>query len=276
MSDSDRPIETLELSCDEVAELAGLYVLDALEPAERAAVALHLAACQKAHEEMRELGSVVPALASLAEPIDAPAALRARVLDAVEREAALTAPTRHTTLSAKPAPASPRVRVPVPAAWRPPAWASWGAAIAAVVVLAVVGVWGLGLQQRADSADQRAVVLAEAIAVFSAPDSSVATLRDSVNPDTSGFAAISAEGRAYLVMVGLPAAPAGQTYQAWYIAGDQPFSAGLITVDADGYAVLENGQAVPGTEAVVLTKEPAGGSTQPTSEPFVVGELRPA
>lgn len=282
MSDLLRLTE-LEMSCVEVAELAGLYVLDALEPAEQSAVAAHLVTCQEAHEEFRELGSVVPALASLAQPIDAPVALKTRVLDAVAREATLGAsapvtssqklPGRFSSSLAEPA---RQVRVPAPAAWRPPAWASWGAAMAAVLVLAVVGVWALGVQQRAATAEQRATVLADAIAAMSAPGSSVAILRDSANPGAAGFAALSADGTAYLVMVGLPAAPAGQTYQAWYIANDQPTSAGLLTVDADGYAVLVDSQPMPGTQVVALTTEPAGGSAQPTSAPFAVGELRPA
>ena len=282
MSDSARPTLSPEMSCEEVAELAGVYVLGALAPADYKAVAAHLATCQRLHEDVRELGGVVPALASLVEPIDAPARLKRRVLDAVQREAALSAPSsvatskklpgRFITLGAEPA---RPVRAPVSAAWRPPAWASWGAAVAAVLVLAVVGVWALGVQQRAQSAEERAAVLAEAIAAFSAPGSSVAMLRDSGNPDASGFAAFSADGRAYLVMVGMPAAPAGQTYQAWYIANDRPTSAGLLTVDADGYAVLMDLQPMPGTEVVALTMEPAGGSVQPTSAPFAVGELRP-
>lgn len=285
MSDSVRQIRR-EMTCDEVSELAGLYVLGALEADEHEAVASHLVACQQAHDEVRELGSVVPALALLAQPIDAPAGLKARVLDAVGREAALAAssgaatsatlPARSTTLSAEPARPTHPVRAPMQAAWRPPAWASWGAAMAAVLVLAVTGVWALGVQQRADDVEGRAAVLAEAIAAFSAPDSAVAILRDSGNPDTSGFAAISAEGRGYVVIIGLPVAPAGQTYQAWYFYGDLPVSAGLLTVDADGYAVLADGQAAPGAQAVALTKEPEGGSAQPTSEPFVLGDLRPA
>jgi len=272
----------LEMSCDEVAELAGLYVLDALERPEHASVAAHLASCHDAHEEVRELGSVVPALASLVQPIDAPATLKARVLDAVEREAALAPPMSVATSTKVPGfragltePARP-VQAPAPAAWRPPAWASWGAAMAAVLVLAVVGVWALGVQQRAASAEQRAAVLADAIAAMSAPGSLIAILRDSANQEAAGFAALSADGTAYLVMVGLPEAPSGQTYQAWYMADDQPTSAGLLTVDADGYAVLVDSQPMSGTQVVALTREPAGGSELPTSAPFALGELRPA
>ena len=69
---------------NEATELAGLYVLDALEPALRSAVQDHIGACPDAHLEFDELGSVLPALALLVEPIKAPAGLRARVIAAVE------------------------------------------------------------------------------------------------------------------------------------------------------------------------------------------------
>ncbi len=68
----------------EATELAGLYVLDALQPSLRAAIQEHLSACPDAHLEFDELGSVLPALALLVEPIQPPAALRARVMAAVQ------------------------------------------------------------------------------------------------------------------------------------------------------------------------------------------------
>jgi hypothetical protein len=68
----------------EATELAGLYVLDALKPSLRSAVEEHLGACPDAHLEFDELGSVLPALALLVEPMQPPAALRARVMAAVQ------------------------------------------------------------------------------------------------------------------------------------------------------------------------------------------------
>jgi anti-sigma-K factor RskA len=261
------------VTCDEVSELAGLYVLGALEPAEHVAVRDHLASCAEAHAEIRELGGVVPALASTIEPIDAPPALKARVLAAVRTEAAAarSGEVKPWTIAAPPAALPTKSR-----RWSPPAWASWGSAVAALLILAVVGVWALGVQSRADQSDRRAQVLADAIAAFSAPDSATALLRGTgAEADASGFAAFSADGKGYLVMVGLPAAPQGETYQAWYIADGQPASAGLLTVDPDGYAVLVNPNPLPGTKVVALTREPAGGSALPTTEPFAAGEVRP-
>jgi hypothetical protein len=54
---SDAP----RLTCAEVDELAGLYVLDALEAREADAVREHLATCPHSHAGFGELGSVVPA-----------------------------------------------------------------------------------------------------------------------------------------------------------------------------------------------------------------------
>ena len=285
MSDRRRPMVGHELTCEEVAELAGLYVLGALETSEYEAITTHLGTCVEAHAEIREVGGVVPAFATLVEPIDAPADLKARVMAAVADTAQVPAtaaqklPGRYST-GGRIMP--PRVSAPAGAAWhapampwRVPAWASWGSALIAVLIVAVVGVWAVGVQSRVSTAEQRTAMLTEAIRSFSSPTSSIAILRENPAGASSGFAALAADGTAYLVMVNMAPAPADQTYQAWYIVGDQPTSAGLLTVDVDGLAMLVDPDALPGTQVVALTREPTGGSTQPTSDPFVTGTLQP-
>jgi len=79
--------ESSLLDHSEATELAGLFVLDALEPSLQAAVERHLAACPDAHLEFDELGSVLPTLALLAEPVEAPPLLRTRVIEAVLADA---------------------------------------------------------------------------------------------------------------------------------------------------------------------------------------------
>ena len=271
--------EQLTLSHDEVSELAGLYVLDALEPAEREAVDAHLASCSLEHAEFAELGGVVPALATSVEPLAAPPQLKARVLAAVQREAAAAAPGDvlvQPWMLVDPDPrAAPAAVTTGRRGWAPPAWSAWIPAVAAVLILAVVGVWGFGAQSRADLAEQRAQVLAQAITAFAAPDSATAVLAGSGNlAEASGFAAFAADGTSYLVMVGLPSAPAGSDYQAWYIADGAPRSAGILTVGPDGYGIIVDRAPVAGTEVVAYTIEPRGGSTLPTTEPFAAGEVR--
>jgi anti-sigma-K factor RskA len=271
----------MNLDHEEAVELAGLYVLDALEADERAAVDAHLASCSLDHLEFAEVGPMAPALASLAEPVDAPPSLKATVMAAYARET-VTAPLpakmpgRFSTADSPRTPVPPVIEtVPDRGGWRMPTWTGWATAAAAVLILAVVGVYTLGLRSQLEASEQNAALMSDAIAAYSAPNSVVATMTDSEG-NATGFAAVSADGTAYVVMAGLEPAPAGQTYQAWFIADGTPVSAGLASVGADGLMVMSNDHPAPGTTAVALTVEPSGGSAQPTTEPFVVGELQSA
>lgn len=263
----------------EAAELAGLYVLHALEAAEREALRRHLADCPTAHSEFAEVGSVVPALGQLIEPLDAPPELRQRVLSAIADHAAADAARTET-----PAPAATPVweldlgptgrrATSAEKAVRRPSWLGWAAA-AAVLVIAVLGAWSVLLQARTSELEQRSALIADAIAASTAQGAEVATLRGTGSAaGASGFAAFTAEGEGYIVLVGLTPAPAGQTYQAWYLVDGQPFSAGITSVGADGYALLSGVERMPGTELIAFTIEQAGGVDQPTTDPIVTGEL---
>jgi hypothetical protein len=255
------------LACSEVSEMAGMYVLGALSGAEREQVAAHLADCPAAHAEIEELGGAIPALALAADPVEAPAALRSRVMAAYRADvgAPAVSPVRLSPVTAR------SVSMPV---YRRPVLA-WAAALAAVLVLAVLGGYTLTVQQRADQAAQRAQQVAAAIDVLAQPDSTIAFLTGTGSATGAhGFAAFPADGAGYLVMVGLPDAGAGMTYQAWYLVNGQPSSAGLLAVDAGGYAVLGDLSGMAGAGLVALTIERAGGVDQPTSDPVAVGELR--
>ncbi len=260
------------LTCDEVSELTGLYVLDALEADERAVVADHLATCtSSAHGEFAELGAVVPALASAAPPAGAPAALKRRVLESYRSEMATTATATEASLDRNVEPTPPKAKArdsrwPTPTSWLP--------AIATLLLLVVVGVWGFGQALEASQARDRAAALSRAIAAMSAPGSEIAVLQGSGSATgASGFAAFPADGGAHVVLVGLPQAPTGQAYQAWYIADGTPTSAGLMSVSPDGYVIMSDPEPLPGAEVFAVTLEPAGGSAQPTTQPIVVGDL---
>jgi hypothetical protein len=253
-----------QLTHDEAIELAGLYVLDALDPEERTLVDAHLASCVQAHDEFSEVGAVVPGLATLADPVGAPASLKSRVMADYRAGAGVPAWEMAPAASASAAPARATSR----------SWLSWAAAATAVLLIAVTAGWAFVVQSDAALGEQRAQVVAQAIEVMVAPGSSVATFEGRATAaGASGFAAFGADGAGYLVVVNMPVAPAGTTYQAWYIADGVPASAGLLNVDRDGYAVTAlSGR--PGTQVIALTVEPAGGSEQPTSDPVAAGELR--
>ncbi len=262
------------LTHDEVSELAGLYVLGALEGDDERRVREHLTTCPEPHPEVADLGGVVQALATLVEPLDAPAGLKSRVMDDYRRESAAgpTAPIWEM-------PVTSDMPTAVAVARRAPqrSWLGWAAAAVAVLMIGVVGAWGLNAQARADHESQRAATMAAALEVLGAPDSEVAVLRGTADASgASGFAAFSPAGTGYVVVTGLPQLPADQAYQAWYIVGDEPVSAGLMSLDPDGFAVLARIPHHAGTNVIALTREPLGGVDAPTSAPIVAGELRPA
>jgi anti-sigma-K factor RskA len=83
-------------------------------------------------------------------------------------------------------------------------------------------------------------------------------------------------GRVVMIANELPQAPAGRTYQLWAIAGrGAPVSLGTFDSDANGRAslVLPVDRAMR-IDVAAVTEEPAGGSPQPTTQPFLVGEIR--
>ena len=84
------------------------------------------------------------------------------------------------------------------------------------------------------------------------------------------------QNRAIMHAFRLRPAPAGRTYQLWFIVNGKPVSAKVFNSDPDGHALVENIDVPPspaGVSQVLLTEEPAGGSPQPTTTPFVGGKL---
>ncbi|MDQ3871315.1 MAG: anti-sigma factor, partial [Chloroflexota bacterium] len=75
----------------------------------------------------------------------------------------------------------------------------------------------------------------------------------------------------YLIVQGLPAAPPGKTYQAWYLSRGEPRSVGLLTVGGDGLAILTGLRYDPAVDAIAVSLEDQGGAEKPTTQPLVYG-----
>jgi anti-sigma-K factor RskA len=256
----DRPA----LSCAEADDLAGVYVLGALERAEEERVREHLAHCHTAHVAFAEVASVVPALATLAEPVRPPLGLRELVLSAVAADADATDQADGTESGTRPK-LFERRRA---------RWLTWAGGVATAAVILVLSLTVVTLHLENARQQARVAELANALAMLSRPDASIALLRGS-GPATgaSGFAVVDPLEGGYIVLTGLPEAPSGATYQAWYVGANGPISVGLLEVAEDGYAILAGLGARAGPGVIAVTLEPAGGSPLPTSEPVVVGEL---
>ena len=132
-----------------------------------------------------------------------------------------------------------------------PRWVSPVAAVAAVVAVAAIalGIWNVSLHNRLNSAQT--------------------ALRGVPLKGATGSVVVGSGGSSALVVANLGPAPAGKTYEAWVVAGKSAFPAGTFS-GGEGTTVVRLTRPVPRGALVAVTVEPAGGSKQPTSKPFIV------
>ncbi len=287
------------LTCAEVSDLAPGFVLGALDPSQMHDVRDHLASCPEPHAEMAKLGGVVPYLADSVEPVEPPVALRGQIMEAIEAElragrrtdaaadrlisslgagssvsdrpaaAARAVPAPPTAPTAAPAPlidlASERARRRSPLRWL--------AAIAAVVVIAVLGAWNLGLSQQLSTSQQQTAAVDRVLAIARQPGGQAAVLGAGTAGGPGGLAALGSDGSFALALSGLPATSGTQVYEAWIVApSGTPVPLGSFAVGSSGLGSLAASQAPQGSHLTVgLTREPASGATTPTLPMVVSG-----
>ena len=84
-------------------------------------------------------------------------------------------------------------------------------------------------------------------------------------PGSEGSVTYAASCSAVILDVtGLPDLPANQTYQLWALKGEEARSLDELSEASAGEPQLVTKSTQPGENAVAITVEPAGGSTQPT------------
>lgn len=247
---------------------AAAYALGALDPEQTAAFEARLA---EDAELRREVAGFEAALAGLGESLPGsgpPPELKQRVLSRA-RQARF--PSRPTT-------DRPSRRTPVLA---------WALLAASIAGLAWVGLENVALR---DQVGELTAELGEVRSVLAGSQADLARL-DSLSLLLSGadvrFATLtgetqptlrlvwSAERQLMLVAASNLAPPdEGRTYQLWGIRGDEaPVSLGTFVPGPDGNALVTLAPAVADDfDVSALTDEPAGGSPQPTTQPFLVGE----
>lgn len=256
-------------------DLAAPYVLDALEKEESAFFEAHLAECSVCRSEVDELREVTGLLAYAAPAAAPPAGLRERIVAEARRT---------SSAPAAPAPLSRPQAVPARGPRRS-AWLPWLAAAASLVLALVAGSALLRerqerlalereYRQAVATIEQRDSLLANALGT----EVQIATLAATGEAPTMRLFWDRERGVMVLSARHLPPAPAGRTYQLWgIVAGEAPRSLGTFDTDAGGRVVTS--LAVPPEVALdvsAVTEEPAGGSPQPTSTPFLVGEWQGA
>ena len=268
------------VTCDEVRDLAPLFVTGALDADQMDAVREHLAGCDDPHAELAELGEAATALLETTEPVEPPATLKPRLMAAAEAD---LAEGRHpASIPVEPSPA------PVPA----PASASnvvsvddarsrrgsrlgWLLAAAAAIVAVALGGWNIALRQDLGAAQAYRTGVDQALALAAQPGSVTAFLT-AEDGSVSGFSVVGQDGTAKLAVRGLAPTTGAQVYTAWSIEGDAaPVAMGDFTVGLDGVAVTtaKAPGATPGA-VIALTLEPNGGNLAPMGPIVASGVTR--
>ncbi|MGH7459431.1 MAG: anti-sigma factor [Pseudomonas sp.] len=250
-------------------EYAASYALGALDQDELGAFEAHLAECALCRSEVQSYKEVTGALGLAAPPRPAPPQLKGRIL----AQARQVRPIGSAAAGARPA--------------RKSAGLPW--LVAAASLVAALGLSALYARERsartlaendaADTQTQLAASQAQAarndslLSTLLAPDVRTATLAAEGRPPSARL--YLDQGRRIVVIAArdLPPAPGGRTYQLWGIAANAaPVSLGTFNTRADGTALI----TLPMTAGMrfdvsAVTEEPAGGSPQPTTQPFLVG-----
>ena len=274
----------MNITHDDIRDLAAGFVLGALSREEEAAVREHLSSCAEPHPEIEELGGVVPYLAESLDAVEPPAALRGRILAAAAAERpGATAPTAVAPTPAEPVAFPTAAERAVRDAGRSRSLGTWAMRIAAVLAIVVLGAWNLQLQGRltgieddlaAATAYQQGV--ASVLAVATQEGSAVAILSPA-DPGTTarGLAATSPEGTVVIAMHDLTPTSGSEVYEAWVIVGDAaPVPLGGFVVGGNGTGVFEGSTALAAPGAILaLTREPGPGATTPTAPVLTVGSL---
>lgn len=275
MSDAVRPAE---LTCDDVRELAGGFVLGALDPAEDAAVRAHLVSCADLHEEIAELGSVLPVLQASVPQVEPSAGLKSRLMAAAAADLAGDLPARADPTSTSLRGAAPIATFPTEAerdarAARRSTMSTWGLRIAAVLVIGVLGAWNVLLQGQLDASRTYETNVAAVLELAGEVGSATAVLAPTRGSEAAGVAAVGADGTMAVAMRDLAPTAGSEVYEVWMIGGDGvPVALGGFTVGSAGIGYFE-GAGVPASPGIVLalTKEPAPGATAPTTDPVSLG-----
>jgi anti-sigma-K factor RskA len=264
-------------SHDQFRELIEAYAIGSLDAADRAAIDAHLASgcaeCVKALEEARWLVSQLAYLAPAAEPSDM---LKVRLLQTVRAEAS-SGPVRQ--------PAARGAAVP---------WWLW-AGVAALLLFSAYSAWNeqhlrnivASLERQADAqrAERQkleqeltaAKTQAHEAMIWSDPKSKKIMLppKDPTMPQLEAMW----HPDMGLVVRGwkVPSPGEKRVLQLWLIPktpGGKPMPSVTFWPDASGTlsAMVENPpDAMSDTQALAITEEPIGGSSQPTGTPMWVG-----
>jgi anti-sigma-K factor RskA len=219
-------------------ESVGAYALGALPELEAQVFERHLMACELCQDELQRLNEAVDALPRSVTPLEPPPSLRASLMEAVNADAARARPARERRRFSL-----PRLR---------PA-----------IAFATVGV---------------ACLLAGfAVSELAGDDDGARTLSAQVDERRlgGGSASLSVpeDGGAVMRVDGLPDPGRDRVYQVWVERNGEIEPVSIFDVDAAGDGAAAVPGSLEGVSAVMVTREPRGGSRLPTEMPVLRVEV---
>jgi anti-sigma-K factor RskA len=252
---------TLQYACADVDALTGPLALGAVDADELRAARHHLATCPEPHIELHSLLGADAALAASLDPIQPPAGLRDRLMATV----AEVPQDRAEVVAAVPSSEEPRSARRDWLDWLSPNVAR-PVAVAAVLALIAVGVWGLSTASQLNEQEQALRTVADAVAAGEPAHPVDGTAGRGFVIDTDGAGAS-------FVVTDANALDADQLYVLWLIGPDgTPVDVGAFEPNDAGVAVIPIEDDLSGFQTFAVTVE-AERVDAPTSDPVMVGTL---
>jgi anti-sigma-K factor RskA len=240
----------------ELHTLTGVYVLHAVEPAERDRFEHHLRRCKPCDGEVRGLAATATGLAMAAATAPPPQLKRQVLVAATVARQVPPAADRYRSRQARRLYWTPRLAAGVAAV-----------CLAVAVVLGAAGL--LHTRRELDSARAQDQAIA---AVLSAPDARTTT-QATTDGGTATVVVSQAEQKIIFTTAGLPPLPASKVYELWLIGPPRIREAGLIPAPSAGKTPPLLASGLAAGDKVGVTIEPAGGTSQPTTTPILVMSL---
>lgn len=214
------------------AENLAAYALDALDSASAGELERHLAGCAECSAKLLELESARDVLGASVAQVEPPRALKRRIMSEVKTDLRANAKTVGTMRRAR---------------------SHWGLQMATglAAAAAAAGVLIVGL----DGGE-------EPVRIAAQPTTTAPAERIEASLEREGDAGELRVDR-------LPALARGRAYQLWIQHGQQMEPSTVFTLEADGTAVAPVEGSLAGADAVVLTREPSAGSSEPSSLPLL-------
>ncbi|HEV2724110.1 MAG TPA: anti-sigma factor [Thermoleophilaceae bacterium] len=237
-------------------ENVGAYLLGALTDVEERAFVRHLDECPVCSDEVARLRPAADALPRSVTPVTPPPELKVSLMKVVETEARERSGGRAGARRARPL-AALRQRLSAGgeslASMRPSL-----ALVGASFLLLVGMLTGYAVTQVTEGGDD-ARALAAKVDKTRVPNATASLKVLGADSEKSGI----------LRVHGLPPLEEDSTYQVWVKRGQEVISASLFTVGQDGDGAAAVSQDLDGADAVMVTREPAGGARAPSEEPLL-------